>query len=162
MYIFRAYQSPCSGTHCGLQCAQIPNFASRNQSGQRYDFRDSQNGRNGPSGTSPRKKGESPAALAIADNASALAPLSRNDRRFKIAYLLQSPHRFHFLIVLHGNTPKRRCCAPAAITAVLNRRSSYGDASSFFCIARKLASPGKVSRPFFSTSLAFAMSPTEM
>ena len=24
----RAYQSPCSGTHCGLQCAQIPNFAS--------------------------------------------------------------------------------------------------------------------------------------
>jgi hypothetical protein len=85
MYMFRAYQSPCSGTHCGLQCAQIPNFASRNQSGQRYDFKDSQNGRNGPSGTSPRKKGDLPAALAIPDNASALALLSRNDLRFKIA-----------------------------------------------------------------------------
>src|SRR5512144_2673552 len=36
MYMFRAYQSPYSGTHCGPQCAHMPNFASRNQSGVRY------------------------------------------------------------------------------------------------------------------------------
>ena len=35
MYIWRAYQSPCSGTHCADQWAQMPNFASRNQSGHR-------------------------------------------------------------------------------------------------------------------------------
>src|SRR5450755_1810559 len=86
-YIFLAYQSPCSGTHCGLQCAQIPNFASRNQSGQRYDFRDSQNGKNGPSGTCPRKNGESPSALEAAVSANAHAPPRRSDRRFKVAYL---------------------------------------------------------------------------
>src|SRR5216683_288962 len=32
MYMFRAYQSPCSGKHCALQCAHMPNFASRNHS----------------------------------------------------------------------------------------------------------------------------------
>ncbi len=36
MYMLRAYQSPCSGTHCAVQCAQMPNFASRNHSGVRY------------------------------------------------------------------------------------------------------------------------------
>ena len=36
MYICRAYQSPCSGTHWALQCAQMPNFASRNHSGHPY------------------------------------------------------------------------------------------------------------------------------
>ena len=35
MYIRRAYQSPCSGTHCAVQWAQMPNLASRNQSGAR-------------------------------------------------------------------------------------------------------------------------------
>src|SRR5512135_961446 len=89
MYMLRAYQSPCSGTHCGLQCAQIPNFASRNQSGQRYAFKDSQNGRNGPSGTLPRKKGESAKAFGTPASASADAPLRKNERRFKIAALLQ-------------------------------------------------------------------------
>src|SRR6266852_4698700 len=48
MYMFRAYQSPCSGKHCALQCAHMPNFASRNHSGARYCFRDSHSGRNGP------------------------------------------------------------------------------------------------------------------
>src|SRR5688500_4682299 len=36
MYMLRAYQSPISGAHCALQCAQMPNLASRNQSGVRY------------------------------------------------------------------------------------------------------------------------------
>src|SRR4051812_37837511 len=36
MYIWRAYQSPASTADCGPQCAQIPNFASRNQSGIWY------------------------------------------------------------------------------------------------------------------------------
>src|SRR3546814_8333430 len=27
------FRSPASGTHCALQCAQMPNLASRNQSG---------------------------------------------------------------------------------------------------------------------------------
>src|SRR3954471_8478379 len=47
-YIRRAYQSPCSGTHCAVQCAQIPNLASRNQVGVRYCFKDSHVGSNGP------------------------------------------------------------------------------------------------------------------
>src|SRR5690349_6723029 len=34
--MLRPYQSPASGTHCGPQCAQIPNLASRNQSGTRW------------------------------------------------------------------------------------------------------------------------------
>src|SRR6185437_11136496 len=84
MYMFRAYQSPCSGTHCGLQCAQIPNFASRNQSGQRYDFKDSQNGKNGPSGTCPRNNCELANALDIPVNPKADVPPSRNVRRFKV------------------------------------------------------------------------------
>src|ERR1035441_3607649 len=48
MYMLRAYQSPCSGTHCAVQCAQIPNLASRNQSGARYSRRDSQSPRKTP------------------------------------------------------------------------------------------------------------------
>src|SRR5260370_398470 len=49
MYIFRPYQSPCSGTHCADQCAQMPNFASRNHSGVLYcAFSECQLGSNGP------------------------------------------------------------------------------------------------------------------
>src|SRR3954471_7953260 len=48
MYIFRAYQSPCSGTHCGDQWAQIPNLASRNHSGHRYWASDCHDGSNLP------------------------------------------------------------------------------------------------------------------
>ncbi len=33
MYMLRAYQSPSSMADCGPQCDQMPNFASRNQSG---------------------------------------------------------------------------------------------------------------------------------
>ena len=87
--MFRAYQSPCSGTHCGLQCAQIPNFASRNQFGQRYAFRDSQNGRNGPSGIFPRKNAESAKDFGIPANAKAQAAPCSSDRRFKGLYLHQ-------------------------------------------------------------------------
>src|SRR3954468_22682105 len=47
-YMLRAYQSPCSGTHCADQCAQMPNFASRNQLGARYCLSESQVGWNGP------------------------------------------------------------------------------------------------------------------
>src|ERR1700733_1152878 len=48
MYIFRAYQSPASGTHCGLQCAHMPNFASRYHSGVSYCSRESHVGWYGP------------------------------------------------------------------------------------------------------------------
>lgn len=49
MYILRAYQSPCSGTHCADQCAQMPNFASRNHSGTLYcAFSECHVGSNGP------------------------------------------------------------------------------------------------------------------
>ena len=44
----RAYQSPSIGTDCGPQCAQMPNFASRNHSGHRYCLSDSIVGSNGP------------------------------------------------------------------------------------------------------------------
>src|SRR6185503_16007138 len=47
--MLRAYQSPASGTHWADQCAQMPNLASRNQSGVLYcDFKDSHSGLNGP------------------------------------------------------------------------------------------------------------------
>src|SRR5947207_10787055 len=81
MYMFLAYQSPCSGTHCGLQCAQMPNFASRNHSGQRYDFRDSQNGKNGPSGIFPAKKGDAFAVSAMNVASSDADVPDRNDLR---------------------------------------------------------------------------------
>ena len=41
MYMFRAYQSPYMGTDCGPQWDQMPNFASRNQSGHWYSRRES-------------------------------------------------------------------------------------------------------------------------
>src|SRR5512140_3740046 len=44
----RAYPSPSIGTACGPQCAQMPNLASRNHSGQEYCLRDSSVGWNGP------------------------------------------------------------------------------------------------------------------
>ena len=48
MYILRAYQSPCSGTHWAVQWAQMPNLASRNHSGHWYWASDSQLGSNLP------------------------------------------------------------------------------------------------------------------
>ena len=58
--MFRAYQSPRSGWHWGPQCAQMPNFASRNHSGTRYCISESQFGRKGPRGT----VGDEPARCA--------------------------------------------------------------------------------------------------
>src|SRR6059058_2191659 len=46
--MLRAYQSPSSGWHWGPQWAQMPNLASRNQSGHWYCWRDSQVGWNLP------------------------------------------------------------------------------------------------------------------
>ena len=44
-----AYQSPSIGTAWGPQWAQIPNLASRNQSGHWYCLSDSRSPWNGPS-----------------------------------------------------------------------------------------------------------------
>src|SRR5256885_955701 len=49
--MFRAYQSPYRGTDCGPQCDQIPNFASRNQSGHSKLRKDSKDGSKGPAVT---------------------------------------------------------------------------------------------------------------
>src|ERR1700733_5292711 len=49
MYIWRPYQSPASGTHCGLQWAQMPNLASRYHSGASYWRSESHVGWEGPS-----------------------------------------------------------------------------------------------------------------
>ena len=46
MYIWRAYQSPISGTASGPQQAQNPSLASRNHSGARYCLSDSKSGVN--------------------------------------------------------------------------------------------------------------------
>ena len=46
--MLRAYQSPCSGTHCAVQWFQMPNLASRNQSGVVQAVSDSHVGLNGP------------------------------------------------------------------------------------------------------------------
>src|SRR5580765_4962912 len=48
MYMFRAYQSPASTEDCGPQCAQMPNFALRNQSGTCQAASDSRLGLKGP------------------------------------------------------------------------------------------------------------------
>src|SRR5690348_6798812 len=40
MYMLRAYQSPSPMAEVGPQCAQIPNFASRNHSGHCADSND--------------------------------------------------------------------------------------------------------------------------
>src|SRR5436309_6379203 len=48
MYMLRAYQSPASMPDCGPQCAQMPNFASRNHRGTSYRCSDSRVPWNGP------------------------------------------------------------------------------------------------------------------
>jgi hypothetical protein len=48
MYMLRAYQSPCSGTHCADQWFHMPNLASRNQSGVVQAVSDSHVGLKGP------------------------------------------------------------------------------------------------------------------
>ena len=48
MYMLRAYQSPCSMAEEGPQCAQIPNFASRNQLGREYAWNVSCSDEKGP------------------------------------------------------------------------------------------------------------------
>src|SRR4029079_7807207 len=61
MYMFRAYQSPASTEDCGPQCAQMPNFALRNQSGTCQPASDSRLGLKGP-GAMP---GRSPAGAQL-------------------------------------------------------------------------------------------------
>src|ERR1017187_9967151 len=74
--ILRAYQSPCSGTHCAVQWAHMPNLASRNQSGVLYlATSDSHVALNGPGATTcagwvalcpyARGKRETAAAAAV-------------------------------------------------------------------------------------------------
>src|ERR1039457_4170825 len=48
IYMLRAYQSPYSGWHCGPQCAEMPNLASRYHSGVWYCWSDSHVGPNLP------------------------------------------------------------------------------------------------------------------
>src|ERR1017187_357626 len=48
MYMLRAYQSPYSTADCGPQCAQMPNFASRYQSGICHSRSDSRVPLKGP------------------------------------------------------------------------------------------------------------------
>ena len=64
----------------------MPNLASLNQSGHRYDFNDSQNGKKGPGGISPLKNCESLQLRAIRDRAGTAIPPAKNDRRFIICY----------------------------------------------------------------------------
>src|SRR5215469_10242044 len=53
MYMLRPYQSPFSATHCGLQCAQMPNLASWYHSGASYCCSDSHVGAYGPEPARP-------------------------------------------------------------------------------------------------------------
>src|SRR5690242_2244454 len=94
-YILRAYQSPCSGTHCADQCAQIPNLASRNHSGHVYPaVSDSQVGWNGPVaieglGETPcRRTGAAPRATA---------DVLRNSRRDRRDVLISHAFRLDLL-----------------------------------------------------------------
>src|SRR6266700_3546861 len=70
MYICRAYQSPASAADCGPQCAQMPNLASRNQSGMRYAASDSRVGLKMPGSVSalliPSMRAEVAAGNALA------------------------------------------------------------------------------------------------
>src|SRR5271165_3830040 len=80
--MLRAYQSPSSGTDCGPQCAQMPNLASRNQSGHLYCLSDSQVGLNGPSAMvlSPVVAGLASAACTFVEATSAQADAMRTKK----------------------------------------------------------------------------------
>jgi hypothetical protein len=79
--MMRPYQSPNSGSHCGPQCAQMPNLALRNQSGVWYFSSDCQSGANGPAAMVPAGDcASASAARATPDNATAgmAAPMCFN------------------------------------------------------------------------------------
>src|SRR3954471_7191600 len=91
-YIRRAYQSPCSGTHCAVQCAQMPNLASRNQAGVRYCFSDSHVGSNGP--VTRRLVADRVGALAVRtarDRAAAGMPPARSCINLRLVSMRLSP-----------------------------------------------------------------------
>src|SRR6185312_16609567 len=95
----RAYQSPCLGTACGPQCAQMPNLASRNHSGVWYVISDSTVGSKRPgtdlgsSGSSSlgrpdvRAKGR---AKAPVESAAAIDAIDA-PRNFRLSNLTMSP-----------------------------------------------------------------------
>src|SRR5215469_18186868 len=76
MYMLRAYQSPASAADCGPQWAQMPNLASRNQSGARYASSDCRVPLNGPSaigGISGASAPKAAGASCIAGKVAAIA-----------------------------------------------------------------------------------------
>ena len=94
MYMLRAYQSPCSGTHCALQWFQMPNLASRNQSGVVQATSDSHVGLNGP-GAMWISEGDCASILgtAILDARAAAGAAARADfnRRRRVNRLANMP-----------------------------------------------------------------------
>src|SRR4051812_10289769 len=95
MYIRRAYQSPCSGTHWAVQWAQMPNFASRNQSGAWYCLSESHVGWNGPAAM----ERDGPLAAASAAPAE-VAPWPRYAAGTAAAISLISCRRVMFVLLL--------------------------------------------------------------
>src|ERR1700693_4637707 len=91
MYMLRAYQSPYSTADCGPQCAQIPNLASRYQSGTCQLRSDSRVPLNGPE-TISRSVFDGPGVTACAtdlrDNTIAGAPAIR-DRVFRLLIFIR-------------------------------------------------------------------------
>src|SRR5579872_731208 len=101
--MFRAYQSPASTADCGPQCAQIPNFASRNQSGILYARRDALEASNGPLAI----EGRMPAWPGF-PNANAAGPICNagrpNARPFRRS-LLENDIAGNFLQIYHNLPP---------------------------------------------------------
>src|SRR5664279_3325424 len=73
MYMLRAYQSPYSIADWGPQCAQMPNLASRYQSGTCHSRSDSRVPLNGPGAMSSAEPAGRPNALCDDRSAGAAA-----------------------------------------------------------------------------------------
>src|SRR3954463_10181526 len=106
MYISRAYQSPKAGWHCGPQCAQIPNFASLNQSGTRYA--PANDGQSAVMGPAPRATDEVMAALAAA--------LPRNERRSTFNCYRLDKARIRYCLIIRRSAGVDRPMIPRADT----------------------------------------------
>jgi len=97
MYMFRAYQSPASGTHCGVQWHQMPNLASRYHSGASYCISESHVGLYGPS---PLKPGMEKSLARRPTNRLELASQVACPSRWLAKFF--PPVSFHYAAIFEG------------------------------------------------------------
>src|SRR6476620_7468620 len=99
--MLRAYQSPASTADCGPQCAQIPNFASRNHSGIWYVRSDARVPSKGPLLMDERSVVP---LFVFKDNAECKGSVGIPKAKFRISRLLERD------IIVFGLIVGYRCC----------------------------------------------------